>query len=124
MKKVSFQKFYSVYEKYFSHDELLNVETEDKENSDFFDNNLIDYAGINGAPRRHGNEFEKVVADYLQSTRATSEVYILDWWKMNASKYPTLSRMARNYLCIPATSVPVEHVCSCRRGIGYDKNSL
>jgi len=36
----------------------------------------------------------------------------LDWWKANAAKYPTLAVMAKKYLCVPATSAPVERLFS------------
>lgn len=36
----------------------------------------------------------------------------LEWWKVHQSNYPFLSRMAKYYLGIPATSVPSERVFS------------
>ena len=32
----------------------------------------------------------------------------LTWWRMNAPCYPFFSILARKFLCIPATSVPLE----------------
>ena len=44
------------------------------------------------------------------------------WWRTNEARFPTLGKLARKYLCVPATSVPSErifstagHVISCRR---------
>jgi len=34
----------------------------------------------------------------------------LSWWKVHATEYPTLARMARDILSIPLTSVAVERV--------------
>lgn len=36
----------------------------------------------------------------------------LEWWKGYKEKFPILARLARRYLCIPATSGPVEGVWS------------
>lgn len=36
----------------------------------------------------------------------------LDWWKLHGSDLPLLSKMAREYLSVPATSVPVERTFS------------
>uniref|UniRef100_A0A3P9NJF9 HAT C-terminal dimerisation domain-containing protein n=1 Tax=Poecilia reticulata TaxID=8081 RepID=A0A3P9NJF9_POERE len=34
------------------------------------------------------------------------------WWKSNAARYPTLSKLAKFFLCIPATSTPSERLFS------------
>lgn len=34
------------------------------------------------------------------------------WWSNNCHKYPTLAKLARRFLCIPATSAPSERVFS------------
>lgn len=36
----------------------------------------------------------------------------LSWWKARCHQYPALAKLARHYLCIPATSVPAERVFS------------
>ena len=36
----------------------------------------------------------------------------LAWWKYNAVRYPVLSKLAKKYLAIPATSVPSERAFS------------
>lgn len=45
----------------------------------------------------------------------------LQWWKMNAFRYPLLSKMAQRYLCVPATSVPSERVFSAAGHIANQK---
>ena len=37
---------------------------------------------------------------------------ILKWWKENQSLLPTLSKIAKDYLAIPATSAPSERLLS------------
>lgn len=49
---------------------------------------------------------------YLAALAADTDVDILEWWKYHAGEYPTLARIARDYLAIPATSVPCERVFS------------
>ena len=49
----------------------------------------------------------------------------MPWWKANADEFPTLSRMARDILSIPLTSVSVERVFSSARDvIPYRRNRL
>jgi hypothetical protein len=37
---------------------------------------------------------------------------VLAWWKRNATKFPLLATLAREYLAIPATSAPSERIWS------------
>ena len=46
----------------------------------------------------------------------------LTWWSRNSTRFPKVSRLAKKYLCLPATSVPSErafstagHIASARR---------
>lgn len=41
----------------------------------------------------------------------------LEWWRINKTQYPQLSRMARDYLAIPATSVPSEQCFSISKNL-------
>lgn len=36
----------------------------------------------------------------------------LQWWAKNGDRFPTLSAVAKTYLCVPASSAPSERVFS------------
>ena len=48
---------------------------------------------------------------------------ILKWWKLHAEIYPDLSRMARDYLGIPATSASSERLFSSGSNLITDKRN-
>ena len=39
------------------------------------------------------------------------------WWKLNASKYPNLKKLAQKYFTVCATSAASEHIFSTSRWI-------
>ena len=43
---------------------------------------------------------------------SAGRVYILTWWKEHAVRFPYLSRLARSYLAMPATSASVKRLFS------------
>ena len=45
---------------------------------------------------------------YLEEKVELAEVDPIEWWWTYEYRFPNLSRMARDYLAIPATSVPSE----------------
>ena len=47
----------------------------------------------------------------------------LNWWKINQNRFPLLARLARKYLCIPATSAPSERVFSSAGNIVTHRRS-
>jgi hypothetical protein len=70
-------------------------------------------------------EWYQKVSNDLQTRRSTEldryldedpvraqEIDIINWWMGNASKYPTLSCIARDLLAVPASSVPSESAFS------------
>ena len=63
---------------------------------------------------------------YLTSSLAILEGQCpLSWWKVHATEYPTLARMARDILSIPLTSVAVERIFSGARDIlPYRRNRM
>jgi len=63
---------------------------------------------------------------YLASSLAILDAQCpLSWWKVHATEYPMLARMARDILSIPLTSVAVERVFSSARNIlQYRRNRM
>ena len=47
----------------------------------------------------------------------------LTWWKKNAAHYPTLAKLAKSLLCIPATSTPSERLFSAAGNIASKKRA-
>ncbi|KIL54124.1 hypothetical protein M378DRAFT_60186, partial [Amanita muscaria Koide BX008] len=65
------------------------------------------------------------VTAYLQTDVAVNETDPLRWWYEQQHLYPGLSRMARDYHSIPATSVDVERIFSGGRMLlSYLRNRL
>ncbi|CAB4430555.1 unnamed protein product [Rhizophagus irregularis] len=50
--------------------------------------------------------------NYLSSPPANIETDTLLYWKLHEKEFPNLAKMARDYLAVPGTSVPVECVFS------------
>jgi hypothetical protein len=46
---------------------------------------------------------------------------VLEWWKSHQSMYPNLSRMARQFLALPAASTGVERLFSASGEMHGDK---
>jgi hypothetical protein len=71
--------------------------------------------------RRVGHSDEYKI--YLSLPRIDESADPLEWWKNNQQQFPTLSQMARDYLAIPATSVPCEQVFSTGKNLITDKRN-
>ena len=52
------------------------------------------------------------VHKYWISAEANEDVKPLDWWKTHSTEYPNLSKLALDFLCIQASSVPCEQLFS------------
>lgn len=52
------------------------------------------------------------VTKYWNSNDAEENVKPLEWWKTHSTEYPNLSKLAVDYLCIQASSVPCEQLFS------------
>lgn len=52
------------------------------------------------------------VANYLALPKIHHDDCPLTWWRINKTRFPVLSKLARKYLAIPATSTPNERLFS------------
>ena len=50
--------------------------------------------------------------DNIRTPQASSDIDLFQWWLDNKKKFPTLFKIARKYLGVPATSVPSERLFS------------
>ena len=63
-------------------------------------------------PSESGNSGLKEFSSYVDDNNFEKNANPLKFWKANGSRYPTLSKMAKIYFGVPATSAPVERVIS------------
>jgi hAT family C-terminal dimerisation region len=56
----------------------------------------------------------------LEPFRSLPNAAVIQWWKDHSIVYPTLTRMARDFLAIPGSSTASEHQFSSARHIGTD----
>uniref|UniRef100_A0AAR2KWN2 BED-type domain-containing protein n=1 Tax=Pygocentrus nattereri TaxID=42514 RepID=A0AAR2KWN2_PYGNA len=63
-------------------------------------------------PDKGVHAMEAELNSYLQCSPADSESNPLAWWKLHEINFPRVSRLARKYLCIPATSAGSERLFS------------
>lgn len=64
------------------------------------------------SPLQEQQAISSELQSYLQSGNLDSEEDPLDWWREHQRLFPRLSKLAKKYLCIPATSSPSERVFS------------
>ena len=70
------------------------------------------------------NEYNRYLEDIPDENDFSDDDFdILQWWRVNSSKYPTLSRMARDVLAVPASSVASESAFSTGSRIISDYRS-
>ena len=60
---------------------------------------------------------------YLNTPIVHHKTDVLQWWRLHEQDFPHLARMARDFLAIPATSIPVERVFSSGKDIVRAKRS-
>ena len=66
-----------------------------------------------GLRREVKDEFDAwLLIPEVQQVNATPPIDPLAWWKLHDSLFPRVSKLARKYLAIPASSAPSERVFS------------
>lgn len=63
------------------------------------------------------------LTQYLSEAPAPIPTDVLEWWKVNSTRYPRLSVMARDFLAVQATSVVPEELF-CGKGDEIDKQRI
>ena len=87
-------------------------------------NHSSDYVRIEPADKVK-MEFQRYLSDVVTDQfDANGNLDPLQWWKLNATRYPCVSVLARKYLAIPATSVPSERAFSLTGHLVNEKEQL
>lgn len=87
------------------------------------DENLEEWEKIAVTKKRKSNSakecYENELKRYLFEPRAlkTKDYCEMKWWKANHTRFPILSKLSRNFLAIPASSVSVERWFSGARDL-------
>ena len=74
---------------------------------------------INGNEENKNDELTK----YFNLSLTPSSVDVLQWWKIREIEFPILSKVVRNYYCIPATNTSVERIFSTNGRIYDDQRA-
>ena len=57
-------------------------------------------------------KIDQELDQYLKEPVLTDKIDVFKWWKEKQMQFPMLYKLAKKYLCIPATSVPNERIFS------------
>lgn len=60
------------------------------------------------------------LTQYLSEPPVPMQTDVLDWWRVNSSRYPRLSLMARDFLAVQSTALLPEHIF-CSKGDEIDR---
>ena len=66
------------------------------------------------------HELQSYLSLPQESWHNLSEIAVIKWWKDHGIVYPTLARMAQDFLTIPGSSTASEHQFSSAQNIGTD----
>jgi hypothetical protein len=71
------------------------------------------------------DQLKRYIADTVEpSSLRASDFSVLSWWQKNEARYPEMAKLAKKYLCTPATSTPSERVFSLAENIVTKKRSM
>ncbi len=88
-----------------------------EDNTDFFDLMIINQ------PVKFGGDSDPEFVMYENEKEIGRNENPLEWWRLNKSKYPRISKMAYRYLSIMASSAPSERMFSASGHLTSDKRS-
>ena len=60
----------------------------------------------------NSSSVETEVKDYLTTPCSTNDTNVLQYWKQKQTTHPCLTKLALQYLVVPASSAPVERLFS------------
>ena len=106
MENASYEKFKEIFEKNYCALTEENFENNSKSNED--DAYTIDFQPIYVKSSNKNNGWAEELEEYLNQKRENYDTDVLIWWKLHQKSFPRLAKMARDILCICATSVPIE----------------
>lgn len=80
------------------------------------EDNVVSFAEEIARKRRRlsTNTAADELSQYLSEPPAPIAADVLEWWKVNSSRYPRLSAMARDYLAVQGTSVNPDELFSSK----------
>ncbi|KNA18748.1 hypothetical protein SOVF_067810 [Spinacia oleracea] len=107
---------HELFHEYVSHPCLEdggNVKREDEEGGILNSNGLTDFDMY--IMETSSQQMKSELDQYLEESLLPriQDFDVLGWWKLNKIKYPTLSKMARDILTVPLSTVSAESVFDC-----------
>lgn len=96
-------------------------EVTENENVNYASNSALDFIFHNSQVSINDSRSELDM--YIQDTEINHNLSPLEWWKTKEGKYPRLAKIAKKYLCIPATSASSERVFSTAGNIVTSKRT-
>ncbi|KAF3787670.1 Zinc finger BED domain-containing protein RICESLEEPER 2 [Nymphaea thermarum] len=99
---------YATYDEENENANNTNVELEEERPSIFSRDAFFTYYMSSVSPQVPRTDLEAYLTDPIERPRPNENFCILNWWKENESKYRVLSKMARDILAIPISTVASE----------------